>query len=253
MPLLSFRSVDVRYGDLYALQGASFDVSNGERVALIGPSGAGKSTLLGVASARVTPSAGQATFQGIPIVDTDQWRKTHGPQIGTIHQQLHLVGSLKVVHNVNAGRLAHWSAPKALWSLISPRESSRARSALAAVGISDKISTRTDRLSGGEQQRVAIARVLVQDPVLVLADEPVSSLDPARADDVMSLLVTHTKPDCALVVSVHTFSLARKYCDRIIGLRGGAVMFDRAAQHVSDADAQELYRIPGAAQFATGT
>ena len=243
-PLLRLVGVDVRFGDTHALRGINLDVAPGERVALVGPSGAGKSTLLGLCNATAVPSTGHVEFRGEPVVDTDAWRRSQGRLIGTVHQQLNLVPSLRVVHNVNAGRLAQWSTAKALFSLVRPQETSRAHDALQAVGIADKINMRTHQLSGGEQQRVAIARVLVQGPALVLADEPVAALDPARADEVVALLVGQAaRVDSALLISLHTFALARRHCDRIVGLRDGVVVFDRPAFSVSDDDANDLYRI----------
>jgi phosphonate transport system ATP-binding protein len=164
--------------------------------------------------------------------------------VGTIYQQLHLVGSLRVIHNVNAGRLGSWSALRALGSLLRPLEVEQARLALAGIGIENKLFERTDRLSGGEQQRVALARVLVQQPDLILADEPVSSLDPARSDEVMRLLTTVvTGSSRTLVVSLHDFDVARRRCDRVIGLRAGRVAFDLPAAQVTDALGVDLYRL----------
>src|SRR5690606_19041899 len=142
-------------------------VHAGERVALVGPSGAGKSTLLRLCTGAVRPSAGEVEVLGQSLVRGSA--RAHDAvrrRIGTIHQRLHLVGRLKVVHNVNAGHLGRWNTWQALTSLARPREVEQARAALARTGIADKLHTRTDRLSGGEQQRVALARVLVQDPDL---------------------------------------------------------------------------------------
>ncbi len=165
-------------------------------------------------------------------------------RIGSVHQQLHLVGPLRVVHNVNAGHLGTWTPGRAVRSLVRPAEVAGARTALSRVGIADKLFERTDRLSGGEQQRVALARILVQDPELVLADEPVSSLDPARAEEVMDLLgeVVGDRSR-TLVVSLHDFGLARRRCDRVVGLRHGRVLFDLPASDVTDDVAAGLYRI----------
>ncbi|MDQ6746574.1 MAG: phosphonate ABC transporter ATP-binding protein [Candidatus Dormibacteraeota bacterium] len=243
--LFSLRGAGVRYGTQHALRDVDLEVRAGERVALVGPSGAGKSTLLSLLNASARPSSGTVRLLGheLATIRPRQLRALQA-RIGTIHQQFALVGPLRVIHNVNAGRLAHWSFARAAWSLLRPQETSAARAALQRVGVADKLFERTDQLSGGQQQRVAIARVLVQDPTAILADEPISSLDPARGGEVMALLrdlaVERQK---TLVVSVHNFEYALSHCDRIIGLREGRVMFDLPADRVSPDDARALYRL----------
>lgn len=244
-PVVALEHVSVTFGSVTALDDVSLRVHAGERVALVGPSGAGKSTLLGLCRASVAPTQGQVTVQGVPLegLQGRELRRVRAT-IGMVHQHLHLVGRLRVVHNVNAGLLGMWTRRRALWSLIRPRGVDHAREALARVGIADKLHERTDRLSGGEQQRVALARVLVQDPALVLADEPIASLDPARAREVMELLRdVGAGDDRALLVSLHAFELARAHCDRVVGLREGRVVFDVQAAEVTDAMASALYRI----------
>jgi phosphonate transport system ATP-binding protein len=237
--------VSVSYGGRPALTDVDLLVRAGERVALVGPSGAGKSTLLGLCAGAVRPSEGGVEVLGEPIAALRPAGLTSvRRRIGSIHQRLHLVGRLRVVHNVNAGRLGEWSTWQALGSLVRPRDLQVAREALARLGIEDKLLERTDTLSGGEQQRVALARVLVQDPDLVLADEPVSSLDPARADDVMRLLCgTVATPSRALVVSLHDFELAVRWCDRVVGLREGRVLFDVSAAEVGSRLRDQLYSL----------
>jgi len=167
-------------------------------------------------------------------------------RVGTVYQQLNLVGPLRVVHNVNAGRLGSWGTGRALRSLVKPVQLDVARDALARVGIADRLFERTDRLSGGEQQRVALARVLVQQPELILADEPVSSLDPARAEEVMDLLgEVVADRSRTLLVSLHDFGLARRRCDRVVGVKAGRVVFDLPAGDVTDDLGVALYRIDG--------
>ena len=149
-----------------------------------------------------------------------------------------------MIHNVNAGHLGRWSAPQAALSLLWPQAVETAAAALAKVGLLEKLYARTDRLSGGEQQRVAIARLLVQDPQVILADEPIASVDPARAHDLMTLL----RDWCAqagktLVVSLHDVDFARRYCDRLIGLRQGRLMFDAPVAQVNDTMLEALYQL----------
>ena len=243
--VVSVRSAHVLYDGRAALDGFDLEVAAGERVALVGPSGAGKTTALRLCTASAPLAGGRVRVLGHDLAEAgvDELRHVRR-QVGTVHQQLHLVGPLRVVHNVNAGRLGSWSRARALLSLVHPVRAEEARAALARVGIADKLLERTDRLSGGEQQRVALARVLVQDPQLILADEPVSSLDPARAEEVMDLLDEVVLDRCrTLLVSLHDFALARRRCDRIVGVRAGRVAFDLPAADVTDEIGERLYRI----------
>jgi len=238
-PVIRLRSVTVDAGSTRALDDVDLVVRRGERVALVGPSGAGKTTLLMVINGTVVPDRGAVTVLGSAPGSADRRSRT---RVGTVYQQLHLIGPLQVVHNVNAGRLPAWSLGRALWSLVRPQETTAVAEVLDRVGIAHKARERTERLSGGEQQRVAIARVLAQRPEVLLADEPVSSLDPARAREVMDLLRSlAVEAGRTLVVSLHAFALARSHCDRIVGLRGGRVVFDAPAAAVGDDMAAALY------------
>jgi phosphonate transport system ATP-binding protein len=163
-------------------------------------------------------------------------------RIGTISQRLDLVDQVRVLHNVNAGRLGRWGTARALATLVSPRADSTATEALGRVGLSWAVHERTERLSGGERQRVAIARLLVQRPELVLADEPVSSLDPARAADILELLSAVQRP-VTVVMSLHQPELARRHCSRVIGLRAGRLVFDLAAGDLGDRALDDLYTL----------
>jgi phosphonate transport system ATP-binding protein len=244
VPCLRFVDVSLDYvssgrDTTRALDSVSFEIGFGERVALVGPSGAGKSSVIALANASRRPTSGDVTvLDQQPQALSDRRRRELRAQIGTVYQALHLPGPLRVVHNVNAGNLARWSAWSALRSLVKPIDVDVAQDALDRLGIGDKLWSRTDELSGGERQRVALARVLVQDPRLVLADEPIASLDQARGREVLAMLcdAVGDTPDReadirpaalrTLVVSLHSFDLAIEYFDRIIGLRHGRVMFD---------------------------
>ena len=164
-------------------------------------------------------------------------------QIGMVYQQHQLVSNLSVIHNVNAGHLGRWPLWKALWSLVWPQQVDVARQVLEQLGLADKLHARTERLSGGQQQRVALARVMVQNPKVVLADEPVASVDPARADDMMQQLCALTQRRRTLLVSLHTVRLAKAYCDRIVGLRRGHIVFDVPAASIDDQQLTELYNL----------
>lgn len=228
-----------------ALDDVSLRVGAGERIAIVGPSGAGKSTVLALANTSLSPTSGTVrVFGEDPSGRTDAELRSLRVRVGTIHQQLHLAGPLRVVHNVNAGHLGHWSPWRAWWSLVRPAGVDDARAALDSLGIADKLWERTDNLSGGERQRVAIARVLVQNAELILADEPISALDPSRGREVLDALCgVAAKGGRSLLVSLHAFDLAMEYFDRIIGLREGRVVFDRRPAEISADDAAALYRI----------
>jgi phosphonate transport system ATP-binding protein len=228
-----------------ALTDCSLAIAPGERVALIGPSGAGKSTLLSLLNGSQAPTTGRVTILGQEVNRlSPKKRRRIQRLVGTVYQQHHLVGNLAVVHNVNAGQLGRWSLPRALWSLVWPQQVQTAAQALAQVGIADKLYARTDRLSGGQQQRVALARALVQDPAAILADEPISSVDPERSRAMMDLLrqLSETTGK-TLVISLHEVEFAVKYCDRIVGLRQGQILFDTPATAVSDEMMADLYQL----------
>jgi phosphonate transport system ATP-binding protein len=244
-PVFELRGVTVRYGAFAALSKVSLRIEAGERVALIGPSGAGKSTLLSLLNGSLAPTEGEVRLLGQdPTRLSTRALRRLQRQIGTVYQQFHLVPNLSVIHNVNAGHLGRWSLLQALVSLIVPLERPRAARALAEVGIADKLYARTDTLSGGQQQRAAIARVLVQDPVAILADEPISSVDPERSREIMTLLrELCDRFDKTLVVSLHAIEYAYSHCERMIGLRAGQVVFDLPAAQVSPQMVEALYRI----------
>lgn len=244
-PVFQLRGVSKVYGNFHALRDVDLTIAEGEQVALVGPSGAGKSTLIALLNGSISPSAGEVLVLGHDL-------SRHRPralrsiqrQIGTIYQQFYLADSLRVIHNVNAGHLGRWSLLKALLSLVWPLEVKTAARALERVGIPEKLYARTGQLSGGQQQRVALARVLVQDPRLILADEPISSLDPERGREIMDLLRDLSRQSGkTLVTSVHAFHFARSHFDRIVGLREGRILFDCPAPEVTDEMVAALYRI----------
>lgn len=231
-------------GGVEAVRDLNLAVKRGEQVAIIGPSGAGKTTLLRLLNLTLPPSAGRLWVDGLDSGRLKGRGLRHmRSRIGTVYQQHNLVARLTVVHNVLAGRLGAWSVPRALWSLAFPQELERAVQALEAVAIPEKLAARTDELSGGQQQRVAIARVLVQDPEVILADEPIASVDPAVADDLIRLFVelahTHNK---TLIVNLHAIEFALKYFPRVVGLREGRIVFDTTPARLSPRVLEELYR-----------
>jgi phosphonate transport system ATP-binding protein len=239
------RGVTVRYGPLRALDGLDLRVERGERVVLIGPSGAGKSSLISLLNGSLLPSEGRVEILGRDLAGaSSRARRSVQRRLGTVRQQFDLVGQLRVVHNVNAGRLGGWSLWRAAVSLIAPRDLERVRRALAQVGLEGKLFERTDRLSGGEQQRVAIARVLVQEPWAILADEPIASLDPARGAEIVDLMVAlSSRLGTTLVVSLHDVEVALGRFERVVALREGRVTYDGPPAGLSDEAVRDLYAI----------
>ena len=244
--MLRLDAVTVRYtpGGVAAVDNLHLRVEPGERVALVGLSGAGKSSILAVANGLVLPSSGTAEVFGVDTAALS--RREHRAtrrRIGTVHQDFALVGSLRVIHNVAAGRLGTWGPLRALRSLVRPTDRDEIQAVLERVGIPEKLWYRTDQLSGGQQQRVAIARVLFQQPDLLLADEPVSSLDPTRSKSVLDVLVEacEADPARALIASIHDAPLALSHFTRIVGLRDGKTVFDEPTRNVTPEMLDRLY------------
>ena len=244
-PIFQLQNVSKQYGDLAALRDVTLRIEHGERVALVGPSGAGKSTLLRLLNGALVPDAGVVTALGHDLARLSPRRlRDVQRDIGVIYQQFHLVGNLRVIHNVNAGHLGRWSLLRAALSLARPARVRQARQALARVGIPEKLFERTDRLSGGQQQRVALARTLVQDPQAILADEPIASLDPEHSRRIMELLSGLSQElGKTLVVSLHAVAFAFSHCDRLVGLRQGRVLFDATPAQVTEEMVQALYAV----------
>lgn len=244
-PIFELKNVTRQFGALAALSNIDLRIEAGERVALVGSSGAGKSTLIRLLNGTLLPSSGEVWVLGQNLATLSPRRlREVQRRVGTIYQQFHLVNNLRVIHNVNAGHLGRWSFLKAVASLLWPLEVETAARTLARVGIPEKLYERTDQLSGGQQQRVAIARVLVQQPEAILADEPISSLDPERSREIMDLLRDLSRTTGkTLVTSLHAIDFARSHCDRIVGLREGQMRFDLPASEVSTELIGALYKI----------
>jgi len=230
--VLSIRNVSKTFGQRRALDGVSLEARRGEMIALIGPSGSGKSTLLRSISALQTIDAGPGeivAFDG-PVqkdgrIDSNV-RKTR-TRIGMIFQQFNLVGRLSLFTNValgSLGRINFWQAVFGLW----PAETKQAAmAALHRFGVSDYATQRANTLSGGQQQRGAIARALVQKAKIILADEPVASLDPVSARRVMEILRELNRDDgLTVIVTLHQVDYALRYCDRVVALKAGKVVYD---------------------------
>ncbi|CEG27373.1 phosphonate ABC transporter ATP-binding protein [Bacillus sp. B-jedd] len=241
--MLEAINISKSFGKKSALSSLSFIISKGEKVALIGPSGAGKTTLLNTIVGTVEPDEGEWIVAG-KRRSLYKSGKAFAKKAGVIRQQFDLVGQLAVIHNVLAGRLADWGLVKSLISLFLPRDKQMAELALRRVGLEDKMFEETSSLSGGEQQRVALARLLVQKPEIVLADEPVASLDPARAEDVLAVLSSIvSEQNQTLIASLHSVEYARKYFSRIIALKDGQIFFDLPTEQVTDQLLGDLYKL----------
>lgn len=235
----------MRYANTVALTGISLRLAPREVVGLIGPSGAGKTTLLGLLNGTVQASEGQVTVDGAVVASLRPHAlRNLRASIGVIPQQFDLVPALNAAQNVLLGQLGRQGWWGGVRALVAPRRADleAVHALLGRLGIGDKLFHPTDSLSGGEQQRVAIARALFQEPRALLADEPVASVDPVRAREVLDLLrVVAEQAGATLVISLHDLALARTL-PRLIGLRNGTVAFDGAPDQLDDPAAEALYR-----------
>ncbi len=242
--MIRVRGLTKRYpGGVTALDHVSFEVEPGEFVALIGPSGAGKSSLLRCLNGFVTPTAGEVTVEGAAVTGAgrEDLRRIRA-RIGFVFQQFNLLRRLSVLDNVLVGGLGHVPDWRAALGWYAASDVARARAALRRVGLDRVEDRRADTLSGGQQQRVAIARALVQEPRTILADEPMSSLDPALAHTVMDLLREINSQDgITVITSLHVLDLARTYGRRIIALRDGRIAHDGPAGSLDAAASARVF------------
>lgn len=242
-PMLRTEAVAVRYGSgALALKPTTLAFARGEIVVLLGASGAGKSTLLRTLNGLVPATQGRVFAADIGDISGRAALRRHRRSTGMIFQQHHLIGRLSVLANVLMGRLGFHSTLASLagW----PRaEQERALSVIERVGLLPFALQRADQLSGGQQQRVGVARALVQQPTLLLADEPVASLDPVTAENLLALIHGICRSDgLTAVVSLHQLDLARRFSDRIIGMRQGEVVFDGSPAQLTDDIAARIYQ-----------
>ena len=241
--MLRFDRVSKSFGRKTAVDAVSLDIPKRQFVAIIGRSGAGKSTLLRMINRLSAPTSGRIISDGVDVTELKgqalrDWRQANA----MIFQQFNLVGRLDVLTNVLIGRLNHMSTVRAVAGMWTRNDRAIALSALDQLDIANLAGQRADTLSGGQQQRVAIARALVQEPKLVLADEPIASLDPRNTKVVMDALLRINKNfGITVICNLHSLDTARAYADRLVGMAQGRVVFDGLPEALTDAAARELY------------
>jgi len=241
--MLSLQGLSKTYNGKAALKDVSLEIASGAFIGVVGRSGAGKSTLLRCINRLVDPSIGIITWNGKDVTalkgaELRQWRAT----CGMIFQQFNLSGRLDVLTNVMMGRLSYMSPAKSLLSLWPQDDKAMALSVLEQFGLGSVAAQRAGSLSGGQQQRVAIARTLLQQPQLILADEPIASLDPRNTKLVMDALQRINRHmGITVLCNLHSLDLARSYCQRLIGMADGQVVFDGSPEALTDEAARKLY------------
>jgi phosphonate transport system ATP-binding protein len=226
-----------------ALTEVSFDVPKGQFVAVIGLSGSGKSTLLRCLNRLIEPTSGQVLLDGADVTAANEAElRRIRRRIGMVFQHFNLVHRSSVLTNVLAGRLGYTNPAWSLLNRFPSQDVAQARKQLERVGLGDKAGQRADALSGGQQQRVGIARALMQDPDMILADEPVASLDPVLAHSIMQYLEQINKSDGVTVLcSLHFLDLVHRYADRVIALNNGQLVFDGLPKDIDDQRFKDIY------------
>jgi phosphonate transport system ATP-binding protein len=246
--MLEIRHLTKIYDDgTVALRDVSFQVPDGEFLAIIGLSGSGKSTLLRCINRLIDPTEGEILWDGVDVAKLkgEDLRNTRR-KIGMVFQQFNLVKRSSVINNVLAGRLGYSSTWRSVVGRFSAEDQQRARQALERMGITNQAYKRADELSGGQQQRVGIARALMQDPKMILADEPVASLDPVLAHSILQHLERLNREDKITVLcSLHYLDLVQRYGTRVIGLRSGKLVYEGSREDIRKMTDQEFKTIYG--------
>ncbi|MDR9791397.1 phosphonate ABC transporter ATP-binding protein [Aeribacillus pallidus] len=242
--ILTLNNVSKRYGtNTMALQDINFSVKEGEFVSIIGPSGAGKSTLLRCINRMIEASSGEIIFDGVDILKLGKksLRKVRAT-IGMVFQHYNLVTRLSVIENVLHGRLGYKSTLAGAFGLYSEEEKRQAVHILGLLGLEDQVYKRCDQLSGGQKQRVGIARALIQNPRMLLCDEPIASLDPNSAKIIMDHLKNISSTlGITCIVNLHQVDVALKYSDRIIGINNGKKVYDGSPKEITEDIVRNIY------------
>lgn len=240
--MIRIRGLAKRYGVQPALQGIDLDLAAGELCVVLGPSGAGKSTLLRCINRLVEPDAGEICIDGQPSPASPAALRELRARVGMIFQQHNLVPRLSVLKNVLSGRLARLPLWSSLLQIFPREDIAIAMEALNRVGLAERAEDRADHLSGGQQQRVGIARALAQQPQVLLADEPVASLDPQTARVVLEDLRSAAHDlQIAVLCNLHQVELAREFADRVVGIAAGRMVFDGPPAALDDAALRLIY------------
>ncbi|MEG0383973.1 MAG: phosphonate ABC transporter ATP-binding protein [Solibacillus sp.] len=244
MPLLEVKNITKQYEkDKKVLSGVSFDVNGGEFISIIGPSGAGKSTLLRCINRMVDFSSGEIFFHNTDIMSLSKKDlRKYRTQIGMIFQHYNLVSRLTVIENVLHGRLGYKTTLQGIMTRFTEEEKKEAFHLLEKLGMREHAYKRCDQLSGGQKQRVGIARALIQQPKILLCDEPIASLDPNSSKVIMDHLKNISQElRITCIVNLHQVDVAKHYSERIIGLNGGQIVYDGAPQELTTTNIHQIY------------
>lgn len=241
--MLEIKNLTVEYGNFRAIDNISFTVKDGEFVAVIGSSGGGKSSLMKAINLLVKPKSGSIKIDGEEMTELSSRKlRMKRRKIGFVFQDYNLIDRLSVIENVLTGRLGYKSSLKSLLGIFSKEEYENAEKALEKVGLSEKLFVRGDELSGGQKQRVAIAKALVQEPKIILADEPVASLDVNSSKIIMEYFKEINRVQgITVIINIHDVNIALKYADRVIALKKGKIVFDGKGSEITDDVLKRVY------------
>lgn len=241
--MLEIKNLTVEYGNFRAIDNVSFTIKDGEFVAVIGSSGGGKSSLMKAINLLVKPKSGSIKINDEEMTALSSRKlRMKRRKIGFVFQDYNLIDRLSVIENVLTGRLGYKSSLKSLLGIFSKEEYENAEKALEKVGLSEKLFVRGDELSGGQKQRVAIAKALVQEPKIILADEPVASLDVNSSKIIMEYFKEINRVQgITVIINIHDVNIALKYADRVIALKKGKIVFDGKGSEITDDVLKRVY------------
>ena len=241
--MLEIKNLTVEYGNFRAIDNVSFTIKDGEFVAVIGSSGGGKSSLMKAINLLVKPKSGSIKIDDEEMTELSSRKlRMKRRKIGFVFQDYNLIDRLSVIENVLTGRLGYKSSFKSLLGIFSKEEYENAEKALEKVGLSEKLFVRGDELSGGQKQRVAIAKALVQEPKIILADEPIASLDVNSSKIIMEYFKEINRVQgITVIINIHDVNIALKYADRVIALKKGKIVFDGKGSEITDDVLKRVY------------